>query len=79
MTLKTVAQVYQAIAPAEVTLINPLLGDGSRATRETLRAVYGEVENAYRVMQEPERWNVQPDATGEERDKAILSAFSGPN
>jgi len=68
-------QVYQALAPLKVTLINPLLGDKSRASESDIRRTYQAVSESYRSVGGRERWSAYADVEDEERIQLVLKAF----
>lgn len=63
-------QVYQALSPRPVTLLNPRLGDKSPAPASAIAAVDQAVSPAY----SREAWTMRP-ATAEERRNAVLGVF----
>jgi len=68
-------QVYQALYPRKVALINPLMGDKSRASGERAAEAYRQVVRRYTLSGTSDNWSVQTNLEGEPRSKAVLSAF----
>ncbi len=69
-------QIYQSLAPRPVTLINPLLGDQSRASADEVRASYAAVEEAYAAAGTRAHWSVRAEIDATERAE-LISALSG--
>jgi dienelactone hydrolase len=70
-------QVYQALTPTRVTLINPLRGDRVSASDEEAAEAYQPVAEAYESLQQHQRWRVLTDVDKQERPARLLSAFVG--
>lgn len=68
-------QVYQALCPMKVALINPLAGDKSRASREQEIEVYRQVTRQYIRSGRSDKWSVQANLENESRSHAVLSAL----
>jgi len=69
-------QVFQALAPLKVTLVNPLLGDKSPATESDIRSAYRAVSESYRAVGEFERWSAHSGVESEDRTRLISASFA---
>jgi len=68
-------QVYQALAPKELTLINPLRGDRVPASDEEAARTYQPVTEAYELLQRRHCWRVFTEVDKQERTERLLSAL----
>jgi dienelactone hydrolase len=70
------AQVYQALCPRPVSIINPLSGDKSTAGRIEMENTEKPVSTAYRVLKRQKAWSMSM-ASGDERERIIVDCFEG--
>ncbi|MHC4300652.1 MAG: alpha/beta hydrolase family protein [Planctomycetota bacterium] len=68
-------QVYQALAPMKLTLINPLAGDRSPASQEQAEHVYKQVSKAYTGSGKSDNWSVHINIDDAARSSTVLSAL----
>jgi hypothetical protein len=68
-------QVYLALSPRPVTLLNPLLGDKTSAGKSDIEIIDKSVSTTYRGLKKQKAWRVQ-NVSGDERGKIILSVFT---
>ena len=68
-------QVYEALSPMKVVLVNPLAGDKSRVSQEQAGRTYGQIAQKYTRMGKPGNWSVLTDVDDETRAHAVLSAL----
>ena len=69
-------QLYQALSPKKVTLINPLKGDRVPASEEEGARTYQPVAEAYDSLQRPDHWRVFTQIDKQERSELLLSSFA---
>src|SRR5690606_34059400 len=67
-------QVYQALAPRPVTILNPVLGDKSPARDPDINLMDQLVSQTYLGLKNQRVWNIANTTTGE-RNKNILKYF----
>ena len=67
-------QVYQALIPRPIMLLNPLLGDKSVANKTDIKKKYESVNVSYRSLNEESTWYADV-AESEERIELILDFF----
>jgi pimeloyl-ACP methyl ester carboxylesterase len=70
-------QVYQALSPRKVTLINPLRGDGVPASQKEADKTYRPVSAAYASRQRQHCWRVLTQVDQAQRSERLLSGFRG--
>ena len=68
-------QVYQALCPMKMAVINPLTGDKSPASEEQAGQTYRKIAQDYVRMGEPDNWSVHANLDDAARSQAILSAL----
>ena len=68
-------QIYQALCPMKVTLVNPLAGDKSPASEEQAAEAYRRVDQTYIHSGKPGNWSVHTNLDDGARSRAILSAL----
>jgi dienelactone hydrolase len=68
-------QIYQALCPMKVTLVNPLAGDKSRVSQEQAKQAYRQIAQEYARMEEPGNWSVHANVDDRTRTNSVLSAF----
>jgi hypothetical protein len=68
-------QLYQALCPAKVTLLNPLAGDKSPVSQAHANKVYQGVVDTYRASGKSGNWSVHTDVSDEERADLAFSAL----
>jgi len=68
-------QVYEALCPMKVTLVNPLAGDKSRVPQEQAELTYMQIAQRYARMGRPGNWSIHTNLGGGARSQAILSAL----
>ena len=68
-------QVYQALCPMRITLINPLAGDKSRVSQEQAEKTYRLIAQKYGNEGKSGNWSVHADVNEKTRSQAILSAL----
>jgi len=69
-------QVFQSLAPMQVTVINPLLGDKSPASKLDVQQAYASVSETYQALDELDLWSVQSGIEGKDRTRLIIEGFS---
>ncbi len=67
-------QVYQALCPRQVLVLNPLSGDKSHAGNIELDRMDEEVSGVYNMLNRQELWNMQR-ISDQERRTALLNEF----
>ena len=65
-------QVYQALSPRPVALLNPLLGDKTIAGKSDIEIIDKIVSITYKGIKRQKDWSMQ-NVRGDEREKIILS------
>lgn len=68
-------QVYQALCPAKVTLLNPLAGDKSPASKAHADKVYRPVVDTYRALGKSGNWSVHTNVSDKEKADLTFSAL----
>ncbi len=68
------AQVYQAICPRSVSIINPLSGDKSSAGKAEMENTEKQVLITYRGLKRHSAWSMSR-ASGDERKQVIIDCF----
>lgn len=68
------SQVYQAICPRQVLMINLLTGDKSYAGNAEMSRLDKPVSNTYQIFNRPEAWRMQ-SVNAEERKNAIMNGL----
>jgi pimeloyl-ACP methyl ester carboxylesterase len=68
-------QVYQALCPRPVTLVNPLRGDRSRAVHHEVEQAYRLVAETYQAQETSTKWKTLPGISRTERCELLLSCF----
>ncbi len=68
-------QVYQALCPRRVTLVNPLRGDKSPAIHDEVAQVYEQVVETYQARGELANWKPRTNLDGEKRRELLHSCF----
>ncbi len=68
-------QVYQALCPARVTLLNPLAGDKSPVSQAHANKVYQGVVDTYRALGKSGNWSVHTDVSDKKRADLAFSAL----
>jgi len=68
-------QVYQALCPAKVILLNPLAGDKSPASKAHADKVYQGVVDTYKTSGKSGNWSVHTDVSDRERLDLTFSAL----
>jgi len=66
-------QVYQAICPRPVTLLNPLSGDKSNAGKSDIEQLNNPVSATYKGIKRQKSWSVLQETIGDKRSKIISS------
>lgn len=66
-------QVYQAICPRPVTLLNPLSGDKSNAGKSDIEQLNNSVSATYKGVKRQKSWSVLQEMIGDKRSKIIGS------
>jgi hypothetical protein len=69
-------QIFQSLAPLKVTLINPLLGDKSPATKSDIQRAYQSVTESYQAVGEFAQWSVQSGTESKDRTGLITEVLS---
>lgn len=69
-------QVYEALCPTKVALINPLAGDRSPVSAELASRVYARTARAFRDAGKSGNWSVHTNADTKARARAVLAAFA---
>jgi len=69
--------IYQALAPRRVSLINPLLGDKSPAAKAAAEKVFTRAAETYRALQATESWSLITGLGRQERQGVIIGALEG--
>jgi len=67
--------VYKALSPMKVVLVNPLAGDKSRVSQEQAEQAYRQIAQRYARMGKPGNWAVLTGLNGSTRSHTILSAL----
>ena len=70
-------QIYQALAPRRVSLINPLLGDKSPSTKIGAEKVFTRVAETYRALKSAGNWSLITGLERQERQGVIIGALEG--
>ena len=68
-------QVYQAIAPRKVSVINPLSGNKSPASKVVAEKAFAHVQDTYRALQSGGNWSVITGLGSRNRPELIASAL----
>ena len=68
-------QVYQALSPRSVTVLNPLMGDKTRAGKSDIEIIDKSVATTYRGLKKQNAWSIQ-NAAGDKKRKLILGALT---
>lgn len=68
-------EVFQSLAPMEVTLINPLSGDKTPAADTDIRSTYRDVSESYRAVGKSGRWSVHLGIEGQDRVQLVTEAM----
>jgi dienelactone hydrolase len=68
-------QIYQALSPRPVTLLNPMLGDKTSAGNSDIEIIGKSVAITYKAIKNEKSWSMK-SVSGDERSKMILSSFS---
>ena len=68
-------QVYQALCPRPVILVNPLRGDGALAIHDEVARVYEPVAETYQAQGKSANWESYTGANSSERRELLLSYF----
>jgi dienelactone hydrolase len=68
-------QVYEALCPMKVVLINPLAGDKSLVSQKQADRTYRQVSEAYALLEKEDNWSVHTRLDGEARSNSVLSAL----
>ncbi len=69
-------QIYRALCPMRIALINPLSGDKSQVSQERAERAYRPVTKIHTGSGKLGNWCVHADCDDRTRSKAILSAFT---
>lgn len=69
------SQVYQALCPRRVTLVNPLRGDRSPAVHNEVEQTYRLVAETYQAQGISSKWKTLTKINSEERCELLLSCF----
>lgn len=69
------SQVYQALCPRPVSVINPYLGDKTRADESDIEIIDKVVLTTYRGMKRQKDWLIK-NVSGDERSKIILGILT---
>jgi dienelactone hydrolase len=64
--------VYAALCPTPLSLLNPLLADKSRATRSSLEGPFQRTVQTYRFFDSEENWSLVTGVEGQARSDLIL-------
>jgi len=67
--------IYQALCPLSVVLINPLAGDKSLASKEKANQTYRRTANTYAAFGQPDHWSIHTDLDADVRTALLSSAF----
>jgi hypothetical protein len=67
-------QVYQAICPRPVTLLNPLSGDKSSAERSDIKEINDPVSATYKGVKKQKAWRILQEIHGGKRN-SIIAGF----
>jgi len=68
-------QIYRALCPMKVTLVNPLAGDKSEASEEQARQAYRQVTQEYMRLGKLGNWSVHANVDDMTRTNSVLSAL----
>lgn len=68
-------QIYQALSPRPVSVINPLLGDKTPASEKDYKVIDQPVANTYVVLSNKDAWRIT-HMNDEEREEYLLSLFN---
>ncbi len=68
-------QVYQALCPAKVILLNPLAGDKSPVSKAHAKKVYQGVVNTYKALGKSGNWSVYTNVSDKKRAELTFSAL----
>jgi dienelactone hydrolase len=68
-------QIYRALCPMKVTLINPLAGDKSRVSQEQAEQTYKPIAQTYSRSGKAGNWSVHANVDDRTRSHVILSAL----
>jgi pimeloyl-ACP methyl ester carboxylesterase len=68
-------QIYQALCPMKVTLVNPLAGDKSRVSQERAEHAYRSIAETYSRLGKAGNWSVHANVDDGARSHAVLSAL----
>ena len=68
-------QVYQALCPAKVTLLNPLAGDKSLVSKAHANKVYQPVVDTYKALGKSGNWSVHTNVSDKKRADLTFSAL----
>ena len=66
-----IPQVFQSLAPLKVTVINPLLGDKSPASKSDIQKTYRSVTESYQAINGIEHWSVHSGIESKDRTGLI--------
>ncbi len=69
-------QVYQALAPRRVRVINPLSADKAPVSKIETDRVFTLVEETYRALDSGGKWSVATELGRQDRTEVIVSAFT---
>lgn len=68
-------QIYQALSPRPVSVINPLLGDKTPASEKDYKVIDQPVANTYAVLSNKDAWRIT-DMNYEAREEYLISLFN---
>jgi len=68
-------QIYQALCPMKVTLVNPLAGDKSQVSQQQAKQTYRQIARKYSDIGKAGKWSVHANVDDETRAHAVLSAL----
>jgi pimeloyl-ACP methyl ester carboxylesterase len=68
-------QIYQALCPMKVTLINPVAGDKSQVSQEQAEHAYRRIVQTYSRLGKAGNWSVHANVDDRTRANSVLSAL----
>jgi dienelactone hydrolase len=69
-------QVYQALCPISVTLVNPVAGDKSLVSKDQAHETYRKTADTYTSLSKSDNWSVHTRLDAKARSKQVLSALT---
>ncbi len=68
-------QVYRALCPMKIALINPLAGDKSRVSQEQAELAYRRIAQTYNRLVKPDNWSIHANVDDGARQHAVLAVL----